>query len=237
MLSQRAIDKDNLFSSSSDKSYEDWRLTTALDRARLLGLAVRPLALLTGNTTKATRLFELLLAQADKLDKVLPMQGATGESNVLYLAPRGKTLVMGLEGAETLPILGQLLAALLTGNEAALYYPSQSDTAHTALEHFRQIGLNESIIRLDDEEGDTPLLFDPMLAQVAVVGTLCAARALAAELSDKEGVITQVITVTDVVGCREMLMPDYLLRFCTERVKTVNTTAIGGNASLLELGE
>jgi delta 1-pyrroline-5-carboxylate dehydrogenase len=33
-----------------------------------------------------------------------------------------------------------------------------------------------------------------------------------------------------------MFQPDYLERFCTERVKTVNTTAIGGNASLIELG-
>lgn len=33
-----------------------------------------------------------------------------------------------------------------------------------------------------------------------------------------------------------MLTPDYLYRFVTERVITINTTAIGGNASLLELG-
>jgi delta 1-pyrroline-5-carboxylate dehydrogenase len=37
-------------------------------------------------------------------------------------------------------------------------------------------------------------------------------------------------------GLSEMLTPDYLYRFVTERVRTINTTAIGGNASLLELG-
>jgi RHH-type proline utilization regulon transcriptional repressor/proline dehydrogenase/delta 1-pyrroline-5-carboxylate dehydrogenase len=31
--------------------------------------------------------------------------------------------------------------------------------------------------------------------------------------------------------------PHYLLRFATERTLTINTTAAGGNASLLTLGE
>jgi len=31
--------------------------------------------------------------------------------------------------------------------------------------------------------------------------------------------------------------PHYLLRFVTERTLTINTTAAGGNASLLTLGE
>ena len=30
--------------------------------------------------------------------------------------------------------------------------------------------------------------------------------------------------------------PHYLLRFATERTRTINTTAVGGNASLLSLG-
>ncbi|HCL41989.1 MAG TPA: hypothetical protein DHW73_11525, partial [Pseudomonas sp.] len=31
--------------------------------------------------------------------------------------------------------------------------------------------------------------------------------------------------------------PHYLLRFVTERTRTINTTAVGGNASLLSLGD
>ena len=31
--------------------------------------------------------------------------------------------------------------------------------------------------------------------------------------------------------------PHYLLRFATERTRTVNTAALGGNAALLALGE
>jgi len=56
------------------------------------------------------------------------------------------------------------------------------------------------------------------------------------DLSETDGILTQLVPVTDLEGCSEMFQPDYLERFCTERVKTVNTTAIGGNASLIELG-
>ena len=34
----------------------------------------------------------------------------------------------------------------------------------------------------------------------------------------------------------ESVSPHYLLRFITERTRTDNTTAVGGNATLLELG-
>ena len=61
-------------------------------------------------------------------------------------------------------------------------------------------------------------------------------QAISQELANTDGILTQVISVTDMEGLSEMLTPDYLHRFVTERVRTINTTAIGGNASLLELG-
>ena len=74
------------------------------------------------------------------------------------------------------------------------------------------------------------------LAQVAVAGNQSEVQAISQELAKTDGILTQVIAVTDMEGMSEMLTPDYLYRFVTERVRTINTTAIGGNASLLELG-
>jgi len=80
------------------------------------------------------------------------------------------------------------------------------------------------------------LLYIDRLAQVAVSGSRSEVQAISQELANTDGILTQVISVTDMEGLSEMLTPDYLHRFVTERVKTINTTAIGGNASLLELG-
>lgn len=80
------------------------------------------------------------------------------------------------------------------------------------------------------------LLYIDRLAQVAVSGNRSEVQTISQELANTDGILTQVISVTDMEGLSEMLTPDYLHRFVTERVKTINTTAIGGNASLLELG-
>ena len=74
------------------------------------------------------------------------------------------------------------------------------------------------------------------LAQVAVAGSYSEIQHISQTLANSDGILTQVIAVTDMDGLSDMLTPDYLYRFVTERVRTINTTAIGGNASLLELG-
>ena len=74
------------------------------------------------------------------------------------------------------------------------------------------------------------------LAQVAVAGDVKDVQAISQELANTDGILTQVIGMTDTEGLSDMFTLDYLYRFMTERVRTINTTAIGGNASLLELG-
>lgn len=224
------------FKRNHAKICEAWRLLEASQRASYLQAASTKLALLTGDTNKGKRLFAHLLAQADSLDSVKRMNGATGESNDLYLSARGKTMVIGGEGAKTLPVLGQMLAALLTGNEVILHYPSQPEICSEAVAALCQAGINQEIISIANDSQTEILLHMNRLAQVAVVGSPVEVQRIATELAKTDGILTQVIAVTDVDACREMLTPDYLHRFVTERVKTVNTTAIGGNASLLELG-
>ena len=223
------------FKKNHAKICEEWRLLSAADRAAFLQAASPRLALLTGNTNKAMRLFLHLIEQAPKLDEVMTMNGATGESNELYLDARGKTMVIGTEEAQALPVLGQMVAALLAGNEVILHYPSQPEICIEAVDILYTAGIKEDVISIANDSQTVILLHIDSLAQVAAVGTSADMQNLATELAKTDGILTQVIAVTDVSGCREMLAPDYLYRFVTERVKTVNTTAIGGNASLLEL--
>ena len=215
---------------------EAWRLLTAAERAGYLELALPKLALLTGNTNKARRLFTHLLSKAPMLDEVQRMIGATGESNDLYVTARGKTMVIGGESAKTLAILGQLVAALLTGNEVILHCPSQDEMCIAAVKALYEAGISDDVIGIANDSQTVTLLHIDRLAQVAVAGSRAEVQAISQMLAETDGILTQVIAVTDMVDLVEMLAPDYLYRFVTERVRTINTTAIGGNASLLELG-
>lgn len=215
---------------------EAWRLLTAIERASYLEIALPKLALLTGNANKARRLFEHLLSKAPMLDEVQHMIGATGESNDLYVTARGKTMVIGGESAKTMAILGQLVAALLTGNEVILHYPSHDEMCIAAVKALYQAGISEDVISIANDSQTVTLLHIDRLAQVAVAGSRAEVQGISQTLASTDGILTQVIAVTDMVGLVDMLAPDYLYRFVTERVRTINTTAIGGNASLLELG-
>lgn len=215
---------------------ESWRLLGAVNRASYLQAAVPKLALLTGDANKAKRLFTHLLEAAPSLDEVHRMVGATGESNDLYVTARGKTMVIGSESARAMAVLGQLVAALLTGNEVILHCPSQDEMCHEAAKTLYETGISDDVLSVANDSQTITLLHIDRLAQVAVSGNGSEIQTISQELAKTDGILTQVIAVSDMEGLSEMLTPDYLHRFVTERVKTINTTAIGGNASLLELG-
>ena len=48
-------------------------------------------------------------------------------------------------------------------------------------------------------------------------------------LAQRSGVLVQYAAETDPQGCSTLLQPDHLLRFVTEKTRTINTTAVGGN--------
>ena len=181
-------------------------------------------------------MFAHLLSQAEKLDEVTELEGATGESNALYMTARGKTMIVGTANADVLPVLGQLIAALLAGNEVILHYPSHDELCEQICDVLRQAGVFEDVISVANDSQLDVLLHMGRLATVGVVASEQELGELASIIASTDGILTQVIAVTDMLGCKEMLMPDFILRYSTERVMTINTTAIGGNAKLIELG-
>ena len=226
----------NEFKKNHAQVCEAWRLLGAVNRAPYLEAAIPKLALLTGNAARAKRLFHHLLSAAPKLDDVERMVGATGESNDLYMTARGKTMVIGAESATTMAVLGQLIAALLTGNEVILHCPSQYEMCDEAAKILYDTGISDDVLSVANDAQTVTLLYIDRLAQVAVAGDTSEIQEISQTLADTDGILTQVIAVSDMKELSEMLTLDYLYRFVTERVITINTTAIGGNASLLELG-
>lgn len=226
----------NEFKKNHAQVCEAWRLLKTCERVDYLENAVPKLALLTGDANKARQLFNRLLNTAPKLDEVHRLTGATGESNDLYVTARGKTMVIGEQSAKAMAVLGQLLAALVTGNEVILHCPSQVDMCEEAANILYAAGISDDVLSVANDSQTVTLLYIDRLAQVAVAGSSSEVQAISQELANTDGILTQVIAVKDMDGFSEMLSPDYLYNFVTERVITINTTAIGGNASLLELG-
>lgn len=226
----------NEFKKNHAQVCEAWRLLSSTQRASYLEAAIPKLALLTGDANKARQLFNHLIKGASKLDKVQRMTGATGESNDLYVTARGKTMVIGAQSAKAMAVIGQLIAALLTGNEVILHCPSQSDMCNEAAQILYNAGISDDVLSVANDSQTITLLYIDRLAQVAVAGNHAEVQAISQELANTDGILTLVIPVMDMDGYTEMLSPDYLYQFVTERVITINTTAIGGNASLLELG-
>lgn len=226
----------NEFKKNHAQVCEAWRLLSSVQRATYLEAAIPKLALFTGDANKARRLFNHLLSAAPSLDEVHRMTGATGESNDFYVTARGKTMVVGGESARTMAVLGQLIAALLTGNEVILHCPSQEEMCVEAAKVLYDTGISDDVLSVANDSQTITLLHIDRLAQVAVAGSAAEVQEISQTLANTDGILTQVIAVTDMDGLSDMLTPDYLHRFVTERVITINTTAIGGNASLLELG-
>ncbi len=139
------------------------------------------------------------------------LPGPTGETNTLYLRPRGRVACI----ADTESALAdQVRVATTTGNVALL-------SASAASERVR-----------DAVGGACELVADPLAAEpeaVLFAGAVADAQALRRRLAALPGPIVPLI-VAGVGGY------DWT-RLVGERTVTINTTASGGNASLLSLTE
>ena len=142
----------------------------------------------------------------------MDLPGPTGESNRLSLAPRGVVLCLGT-GAEA--VRAQVVAARAAGNAvvAVAAGASAALTAHAADPH---------VVILDGQVAP-----DTLATVVGVAAVACSAdrdvlREMRAALARRAGPILPLIAE-----------PDAPERYVLERHLCVDTTAAGGNASLL----
>ncbi|WP_137172658.1 trifunctional transcriptional regulator/proline dehydrogenase/L-glutamate gamma-semialdehyde dehydrogenase [Massilia sp. HP4] len=144
----------------------------------------------------------------------MDLPGPTGESNRLSFTPRGTVLCAPGTAAG---LLNQLAATLATGNRALVLAPTPesipADLPPAVKERVRFVGKEE---------------IDAADIAIALVETGLAGS-LRTQLAARPGAIVGIVD-TDV------LVPVDLWRLIAERAVCVNTTAAGGNASLMTLG-
>jgi len=140
------------------------------------------------------------------------LPGPTGEANTLSLLPRGRVLCLGPD-AETL--LSQAIQALAAGNAVLAVAPGAAAALHPLTGKGMPVAAIDGTVAADDLTG---LAVDV----VALAGDAEAQRAVRRALAKRSGPIVPLVT--------EAIYP---AAYAHERAVCVDTTAAGGNASLL----
>ncbi|MDB5838249.1 MAG: putA [Herminiimonas sp.] len=155
-------------------------------------------------------------AAATPVGQSLALPGPTGERNTLAFAPRGRVLCAAGSGDA---LLNQLAAVLATGNTAYLAGPAAELLPAGLPQQVR-----DSIETGKRFDGDAGGRLD-----IALVDATQAA-AVRPALAARDGALVPVIETLE-------LNPIPLWRLVAERSLSVNTTAAGGNASLMTLAQ
>ncbi len=164
------------------------------------------------------------------------MPGPTGETNELYTAGRGVALLIhdSQEANSTGAVFAQVVAALSAGNTVILC--SDNEALSAAVNHAaKQSTLPEHVIQVVPFDAYHQVL-ESNVRSVGYVGNAEVEHCINRQLSKRDGAIVGLVSETDLVATPVALDPHLVLRFITERTRTINITAVGGNATLLELG-
>jgi RHH-type proline utilization regulon transcriptional repressor/proline dehydrogenase/delta 1-pyrroline-5-carboxylate dehydrogenase len=173
----------------------------------------------------------------------LRLPGPTGERNELSYRGRGLFAALAAQGTGLGALVCQIAAALAAGNTAVVGH-GDSGVADDVAKLLREAGVPADAVRALASGKDASLedlLVDPRLGGVALVGPDSLARAVNRCLAGREGAILPLVVHATSAGDRVASPlpggPNYLHRFVTEHAQSIDTTAAGGNASLLSLGE
>ena len=211
------------------------RLAAPLKRAREAAKAWRgdgmPADVLANWITKCAREFgvdpaplhDAAAAARAAIASPLTLPGPTGETNTLTLHPRGVLAALGDEAAPPSELLLAIARGLATGNAILLTHDGGVNPPTAIAGAWPGGGVEKDLIQLVDAEQAGALL---TAAIDGVITTQALRPALADHVRRRDGPIIPVLSAEDDI-----------FMFCVERTLTINTTAAGGNASLLAMGD
>lgn len=227
-------------------AFRAWDQTPTLDRATILKRAatllteqrIPLLALLMdeGKKTYSDAVAELREAidfcryyaiQAEDLFAAQTLPGPTGESNVLTLHGRGVFLCISPWNFPLAIFLGQVAAALITGNSVIAKPAEQTPRiAAAAVAILHQAGVPEDALILAPGPGETigaALTNAPEIAGVCFTGSTAVAKAINRALAAKDGPIIPLIAETG--GINAMIVDSSAL--LEQAVDDIITSAFG----------
>ncbi|WP_434339795.1 hypothetical protein [Motilimonas cestriensis] len=220
----------------AQQAWEQWNLAP-FDH-KLSQLQAFSAALQQGNATLA-KVCQYQLEQGKKwLAQPHRLIGPTGETNELYTAGRGVALLI-LDNTDHYQqaqqsMMAMLSAALLAGNAVLLC--SDDITFNNAVNNaMQQAQLPAHLLHIIAFDA-YPVLLGCDIRSAGYIGSSQVELSLNLQLAKRDGVIVGLVSETDLPAMSLAHDPLLALRFITERTRTINITAVGGNATLLELG-
>lgn len=163
-----------------------------------------------------------------KKPQVLP--GPTGESNVIYLENRGTILCFADDNVSFHFWVMSLVTALATGNTVVsvvsdLFY----EEAVAFKDKFMATGAGDDVLQVAKLAHLEAMLAHPALAGVVVDSNCDRKHYMSEKLAQRQGAILPVIT--------SEYFDNLIQRLVTEKTISIDTTASGGNTSLMTLTE
>lgn len=214
-----------------------WRLTGVNDRVssvRQLLAKISTVEIVDELADDLNRTLANARAQITRIERKLKrsvnLPGPTGESNILYYEPRG-ILVCFADKDVTFEYWTQsIVSALATGN---IVVSVVSDVFYNEAlayrEKFIATGAPENVLQVAKLKHLDTLLMDENLAGVVVDSETDRSAYISAMLAHRTGAILPVITAE--------YMDNLVQRLLTEKTVSIDTTASGGNTSLMTMVE
>ena len=162
--------------------------------------------------------------------------GPTGETNELYTAGRGVALIIQDDATQQAKnaAVAQMTAALIAGN-SVIFCSDDAELCKDLEAAYTQSSLPTNLVQFASLDAYHQLL-ESDVRSVGYVGNVEVERSINRQLAKREGAIVGLVSETDLDATPVAHDPHLSLRFITERTRTINITAVGGNATLLELG-
>lgn len=214
-----------------------WRLTTLTSRLSAVRQLLAKIATVDIveeladdlNSTLASARSQLISIEK-RLKKPQILPGPTGESNTLHLEPRGILVTFADKEVAFEYWTLSIVTALATGNLVVavvsdLFY----EEALKFVEKFESSGVSKGIFQVARLKHLEALLEHPDIAGMVVDSSTSRTASFVQKMASREGAILPVITAEhndNMIG-----------RLLTEKTISIDTTASGGNTSLMTMTE
>jgi RHH-type proline utilization regulon transcriptional repressor/proline dehydrogenase/delta 1-pyrroline-5-carboxylate dehydrogenase len=226
-----------LFMSKANAAEKDWRLTELNTRISCVRQLLAKIAHVDIVDDLADDLnYTLTAARSQLIDiekrlkkpQVLP--GPTGESNIIYLENRGNIICFADQKASFHFWVLSIVTALATGNTVIivvsdLFY----DEALAFRDKFIATGADKNVFQVARLSHLSTMLAHPTLSGVVVDSNCDRKHYISDKLAERQGAILPVIS--------SEYFDNLIERLVTEKTVSIDTTASGGNTSLMTLVE
>ncbi|GAD90809.1 hypothetical protein VHA01S_056_00260 [Vibrio halioticoli NBRC 102217] len=174
---------------------------------------------------------------SELLSEPVLMPGPTGETNELYTAGRGVSLIIA-DSAVNMSVskafYAQLCVSLMAGNCVVLCV-QDNELAEQVQKLIECLALPSGVLSLVEYDQYVQLI-ESDVRITTVLGEDAFVKEVNRHLARKTGAIAPLIAEVELEKMPVAQDPKLVLRYITERTRTINITAVGGNATLLELG-